>query len=177
MLLGLSQLEKMLWLERWVGDSQLNVKEQYKTTEVENYTFGNSVSYSADIRFNLLKRYDMSFSASRASNVDKDLVLNVNTDSGENSAWSGQGAFNLKLWRFTVRYDNSLNRLKTVQANLLRTCSPTPTACRYIRICRSRKACLSRSQKENRLDKQVHFQYPAQVYNQELEPERRGRQH
>jgi len=108
-LLGMSQLEKMLWVERWVGESQLNLKSQIKTTKTEGYTEGNSATYGGDLRFNLLKKLDMSFSAATAWNEDKDLVANVMTDAGRNNSWSGQGAFNLKLWRFTLRYDDSLN--------------------------------------------------------------------
>jgi len=57
----------------------------------------------------LLKKYDMSFSMSDAWNSARDLVQNLTTSSGRTSAWSGQGGVDFKPWRFTLRYDNSLN--------------------------------------------------------------------
>ncbi len=139
-LLGMSQIEKMLWLEKWVHDSQLNLKTQIKTTKTENYTEGNSETYGADFRFNLLKKVDMSLSASSQVNEDKDLVQNVTADSGQNTAWSAQGAFNWKHWRITTRYDESLNRAQTVPVNLQLICKLTRTAYRCMLICRSQKA-------------------------------------
>jgi hypothetical protein len=108
-LLGLGQVEKMIWLERWVSNSQLNLKEQMRTSVTENYTSSNNSSYGADIRFMLLKKYDMSFSVANSFNNTLDLVQNLTTSSGYTSTWSGQGGVDFKPWRFILRYDNNQN--------------------------------------------------------------------
>lgn len=112
MLIGLGQIEKITWLERWVSDSHLNLKNQVKHTLTLGYTEGNTTTYGGDIRFMLVKRLDMSFSATTALDNQRDLIQKVTTLSGRNASWSGQSGINLKLWRLTLRYDNSINNQK-----------------------------------------------------------------
>jgi hypothetical protein len=109
---GLSQIEKALYVERWVSDSQLNLRDQKKVSKTEKVSTSENSSYGSDLRFNLLRKLDLNCAFSGAHNQDFDLINNVYTAKGENITWSYQTGYNMGVWRFTLRYDNAQNWAK-----------------------------------------------------------------
>ncbi|MHB9155363.1 MAG: hypothetical protein ACYC5N_06670, partial [Endomicrobiales bacterium] len=107
LLVSINQFERLIWMDNWVSDSQLNLKHQLKTTKTENVSEGKNSSYGADLRFNLLRKLDLNFSYNSALNKEHELVQNLVTQDGENTSWSGQGGFNLGQWRITLRYERN----------------------------------------------------------------------
>jgi hypothetical protein len=104
---SMGQLERMIWLEKWFSDSQFNLKHQRRITETATVSNSESKSYGGDWRFNLLRRIDMSLTATTSHSTDFDIATRKLTSDGENVSWSTQGSFNVKKWRFTLRYDNT----------------------------------------------------------------------
>lgn len=109
LLFGINQFEKFFWIDRWISEWQLNVKQQLKTVDTVDVSHGRAVTVGGDTRLNVFKKVDMSFSYTTSSNEDRELTNGLVTGQGDNLSWSGQGAFNLGVWRFTLRYDNIVN--------------------------------------------------------------------
>lgn len=109
LLFGINQFEKLFWIERWINEWQVNVKQQHKTTETVDVSNGRTDTFGGDTRMNVYKKVDMSFSYSLSNNIERELTNGLITSQGDNLSWSGQGAFNVGVWRFTLRYENTVN--------------------------------------------------------------------
>ncbi len=107
LILGMSRWETIAGLEQWVSDTQLNLRHQRKTVETAAVSFSESRSYGADWRFMFIRKYDINFAVTRASNEDRDLILGRISGQGESFAWSTSGGFTRGPWRFSLRYENS----------------------------------------------------------------------
>lgn len=105
-LMGLSQSEKMLHLERWMSDSQVNFRLQKKSVETRAISRSENRTYGGDWRFNLLRKIDLNFSANTTRSRDFDIIRNAITQEGDDISWSTQGGFSQGKWRFVLRYEN-----------------------------------------------------------------------
>ena len=106
---GLSQWEKLLFLERWLGNTQINVSHQKRYTERKKINWSQTKNYGGDLRYYLLKTLDMNFGLSTGETMDWDIEKNVRTNLGNTLSWNGSTGFYLGKWRLTLRYDNSDN--------------------------------------------------------------------
>jgi hypothetical protein len=104
---GMTQLEKLFALEKSVGNTQLNVRTQSKQVLTASVDSNQSNTFDSDLRFNLLRKYDISMNVSNASNSDFDLINNLTAAQGSSFAWGTQSGINFGVWRVTVRYDDS----------------------------------------------------------------------
>ena len=105
-LMGLSQSEKLLRLERWMSDSQVNFRLQKKTVETHTISRSENKTYGGDWRFSLVKKIDLNFSANTTHVRDFDIIRNAVTQEGDDLSWSTQGGFSRGKWRFVLRYEN-----------------------------------------------------------------------
>ncbi len=109
MVVGMKRLERMLHLDPWVTDSNLNLNYRKKTSERVMVTRTDSVNYGTDLHFFLFKKYDLGFNMSSANDEDTDLIQSLITRTASNMAWGGQAGANIGKWRMSLRYDNSQN--------------------------------------------------------------------
>ncbi|MCX5778159.1 MAG: hypothetical protein NTU66_02925 [Elusimicrobia bacterium] len=107
LLIGLSQSEKMLYLDRWLSDSQINFRLQQKSVDTLLIAHSETKSYGGDWRFNLVRKLDLNFTVNTAHTRDFDIVLNRLTQEGDDISWSSQSGFTSGKWRFMVRYENA----------------------------------------------------------------------
>jgi hypothetical protein len=107
LLIGLSQTEKMFYLDRWLSDSQINFRLQQKSVETVLISVSESKSYGGDWRFNLFRKLDLNFTANTAHSRDFDTVNNKVTSEGDDLSWSSQGGFSTGKWRFMLRFENA----------------------------------------------------------------------
>ncbi|MBN1824432.1 MAG: hypothetical protein JW803_08945 [Endomicrobiales bacterium] len=103
----IGRIEEMTYLERWVSESQMNLRHSFKKTLVEHYSEDRTINYGGDLRFSLFRKLDMNFSVNQSNSDSKDLDQNLITSEGVSNSWSGQSGFYLGKWRFTVRYENA----------------------------------------------------------------------
>ncbi len=104
LLFGFSQIERMLFLDRWVSDSQLNLKTQRKTVDTLSITHDDSSSYGADWRFHLLRRYDLSLSYNTTHTFEQDLTTDLQTMEGQTLDWNSSIGRMFGKWRCLLRY-------------------------------------------------------------------------
>jgi hypothetical protein len=109
LLIGLSKLEKMIFLDRWLSDSLLNLRQQTKTVNTVSITYDEGNTYGGDWRFNLFKRYDLSLAYSTTRNAQHDLSTYVQTTEGQSYDWSTQAGRMFGKWRCVLRFANSQN--------------------------------------------------------------------
>jgi hypothetical protein len=107
LILGLNQWERMVSLENWISDSQLNLRHQKKTVDTIKVDTAESLTYGTDLRCSVKKKVDVSLSFNTTSSKDHEFTRNITVSEAQSTSWSGQGGFLLGLWRFTVRYDNA----------------------------------------------------------------------
>lgn len=107
LIVGVNQFERLIWADQWASDGQLTLRHQLKNVLTRGISESRNTMYGSDIRFNLVRKVDMNISFNTNSNLDNDLTRGLMTGKGENTTLSTQGAFNLGLWRFTLRYDRA----------------------------------------------------------------------
>lgn len=109
--IGLNKWEKLVWLERWLDDSSLNLRHQKKYSTTSSVSQNNTLTYGSDIRFRLKKRLELSLGGNYSNTKDEDLtkIVPIVTNKGDNTSLYTQTGFNIKVWRFTVRYDYAKN--------------------------------------------------------------------
>ena len=109
LLIGLNKVEKMLYLERWISDSQLNLTQQTKTVDTVSITHDETDSYGGSWRFNLFKKYDLNFTYNTTRTSEHDLSTLIQTLDGQSYDWSTQAGTMFGKWRCIVRYENNQN--------------------------------------------------------------------
>ncbi|OGS24069.1 MAG: hypothetical protein A2314_01510 [Elusimicrobia bacterium RIFOXYB2_FULL_50_12] len=115
---SISRWEQLVWLEKWLSDTQLNFRHQKKFSEKDAgaspLSKNENYSYGSDARFYLLKKIDINFSVNSSGSTDHDLTKMpaLLTQESSNLSWSGQAGVNIRRWRFTGRYDNGRSSAK-----------------------------------------------------------------
>ncbi|HOW27888.1 MAG TPA: hypothetical protein PK876_05255 [Elusimicrobiota bacterium] len=110
--LSLRDTEKFFWLERWMGNSQANVRTSRRFSETVKVNYTENRDFSSDYRFTLWKRFDLFFTYTRNSSLDLNTQTMILNSIGRDLSYSSQIGMAFGSWRFTPRYDyvNGLTR-------------------------------------------------------------------
>ncbi|HRY29877.1 MAG TPA: hypothetical protein P5079_07545, partial [Elusimicrobiota bacterium] len=98
---SLRDTEKFFHLERWMTNSQANLRTNRKRTETFKVQFTQEDSLTTDYRFTLWRRYDLFSSYGRTDSFDRDLRTNVLNSVGRGHNYSTQVGMTFGSWRFT----------------------------------------------------------------------------
>ncbi|MFI5360745.1 MAG: hypothetical protein ACHQ49_02145 [Elusimicrobiota bacterium] len=112
---SISQLEKMWRTEKWMANTQLNLKYSLRTTETVGATLNTVNSFGTDLRSVILKKYDTSLSGNVILTSNKDLQVSANTQQTEHEDATGQVTFDVKKFRLTpkITYARDVTNLGT----------------------------------------------------------------
>ncbi|MEW6557408.1 MAG: carbohydrate binding domain-containing protein [Elusimicrobiota bacterium] len=106
---GISETEKFFFVEKYVSDTQVNLRYTKRTTDdfafKQKTKFDQSVSNSYDYRFNFIKKFDCFTSYSITRSFSKNIQQNKITGDGTSQSAAFQTGYRWKDWRFTPRYD------------------------------------------------------------------------
>ena len=125
---SLAQLEKMLHTEKWMANTQMDLKYSLRTTENVGATLNTVNSFGTSLHSIVLKKYDssLSFNLSRTSN--KDLQIDANTQNIGHEDASAQVTFDVRKFRVTpkVDYSHDITTLGTgIQSQNLTVITPS----------------------------------------------------
>ncbi|MBI4396120.1 MAG: hypothetical protein HY548_03425 [Elusimicrobia bacterium] len=98
---SLRETEKLFWLHRWMGNSQVNLRTNRKKTEDFNTEFSENKSLSSDYRFTLWSRFDFFLTYARSSSLAIDLRTQLLKSIGDENSHSYQVGMKFGPWRFT----------------------------------------------------------------------------
>jgi hypothetical protein len=108
MILSMSQTEYLFGTQNFMSNSQLNLKAQYKNINTYATSLENASTVGGDWRFTLRKKVDLFFSYTRTTDNTFDEINNVISNDAVGSVFSAQAGFNVGKWRFTPKYDQSV---------------------------------------------------------------------
>ncbi|MDD5688324.1 MAG: hypothetical protein PHE88_10880 [Elusimicrobia bacterium] len=106
---GISETEKFFFVEKYVTDTQVNLRYTKRITD--DYAFSRKIKYdqsiatSYDYRFNFIKKFDCFTSYSLTTNLSEDISQNRIMGDGKSQTAAFQVGYRYKDWRFTPRYD------------------------------------------------------------------------
>jgi len=110
LILGLTQTEYFFHAERWMSNSQMNLKTQYKTVDTLNTSLEKSSTNGGDWRFTMFKKLDLFVTYTQTTDNIFDRVNNVVTSDSHGSVLGTQLGFNIGKWRITPKYDQSIQQ-------------------------------------------------------------------
>ncbi|MFC1501405.1 hypothetical protein ACFL58_03025 [Elusimicrobiota bacterium] len=118
LLFGLGQFEKLIYLDKWLDDSHLNLRHNRKTVDTLDISFSESKTYGGDWRLMLTKKYDINLAMNTTTSEDFDLIQKKRTSDGESLEWSTQGGATFGKWRCVLRYTNNEDWKKDANGEL-----------------------------------------------------------
>ncbi len=104
---SLSQLEKMWHTERWMANTQMDLKYSLRTTENVGATINTVNSFGTNLHSIILKKYDTSLSFNLALTTNKDLQIDANTQNVHHEDATAQVTFDVRKFRVTPKVDYS----------------------------------------------------------------------
>jgi len=110
MLFTLSEVEKILFVERYATDTSVNYKTSLRHSETIAQNSSENLNYGLELRTLLFRKYDVSGNYSESSTEELDLrtgAATLRTKLSQSNASGVQVGFNLGKWRMTARYDES----------------------------------------------------------------------
>jgi len=110
MVIGLTQTEYFFHAQRFMSNSQMNIKTQYKTVDTVGTSLEKSSTNGGDWRFTLLKKLDLFMTYTQTSDTIFDRVNNVTASQSKGQVLGLQLGFNIGKWRFTPKYDQSIQQ-------------------------------------------------------------------
>ena len=102
---SISQLEQLWHTERWMANTQMNVRYARRTTENVGSTLNLEDSLGTDLRTIVIKRYDTLMSYNMRVSKNKDLRVDANTQSTRHIDSTLQVTFDIRKFRFTPKID------------------------------------------------------------------------
>ena len=106
-LISMTQTEHFFNAERYMSNSQLNLKTQFKTVDTEHTSLQKVITNGGDWRFTLWRKLDLYLTYTRVTDETFDRVNNVTSNKGLTENLGAQLGFNVGKWRFTPKYDQS----------------------------------------------------------------------
>jgi hypothetical protein len=101
LIFSLRDTERLYGLQRWMGNSQLNVRSNVKKTETYTVELTENKSVSTDYRFTLWGRYDFFLTYGRSSSLNLDLRTRLLKSEGDSVNHSYQVGMKFGSWRLT----------------------------------------------------------------------------
>ncbi len=108
LVIGMTQTEYFFHAQKWMSNSQMNLKTQYKTVDTLNTSLEKASTNGGDWRFTLLKKLDVFVSYTQTTDNIFDEINNVVTSDSHGQTLSTQLGFNIGKWRITPKYDQSV---------------------------------------------------------------------
>lgn len=105
LIFSLTNTESLFHAERFMSDSQLNLKGQKKTVETVNISLVNEQTLSGDWRLRLFRQVSLALAADTKTGRDTNTVTGFVNRKTNNLGWSIQPGFTLRKWQFTPKYD------------------------------------------------------------------------
>lgn len=104
-----TELEKLLFLRRWMSDTRLNTNYQERITEDLGQRRTLGLNMGSDFTFTLFRLLQFSVNYINATTEERDLRIDQVTARTRSNGFGGQVITTLKWgnWRFTPRYDQS----------------------------------------------------------------------
>jgi len=110
LIIGLSQTEYFFGAQRFMSNSQLNLKTQIKQIDTEAVSTEKASTYGGDWRFTLWRKLDLFVTYTKTSDVTQDLVNNVTSSNSQGQVIGIQAGFNVGKWRISPKYDQTNQR-------------------------------------------------------------------
>jgi len=127
MIIGMTQTEYFFHAQKWMSNSQMNLKTQYKTVDTLNTSLEKSSSNGGDWRFTMFRKLDLFVTYTRTTDNIFDKINNVVTSDSQGSVLGAQLGFNIGKWRITPKYDQSIQQTTDSSGRLtVDTTSRTP---------------------------------------------------
>jgi len=110
LVLGLTQTEYFFHAQKWMSNSQMNIKSQYKTVDTLNTSLEKSSSNGGDWRFTLWRKLDLFMTYTQTTDNTFDRVNDVVTSDAHGQILGLQLGFNIGKWRISPKYDQSIQQ-------------------------------------------------------------------
>lgn len=107
MVASLAQLEKLMHAEKWMANTQLDLKYSRRTTENVGATFNIVNAFGANLHSIVLKKFDSSVGGNLSRTTNKDLVVDANTQNVNHEDATAQVTFDVRKFRLTPKIDYS----------------------------------------------------------------------
>jgi hypothetical protein len=107
LIVSMTQTEDFFNARKYMSNSQLNLKTQWKNVETENTSNEKVRTYGGDWRFTMWKKLDMFFTYTRTTDKTFDEINQVLSNDGLTETIGAQFGFNVGKWRFTPKYDQN----------------------------------------------------------------------
>ncbi len=107
LLMSMTQTEHFFNAQRYMSNTQLNLKTQYKKVDTENTSLQTVFMNGGDWRFTLWRKLDVFLTYTRTSDETFDRVNSVVSTKGFTENLGTQFGFNVGKWRFTPKYDQN----------------------------------------------------------------------
>jgi hypothetical protein len=113
-IISMTQTENFFGAQRWMSNSQLNLRTQFKSVDTKNTSLQKVNTNGGDWRFTIWRKLDLFFTYTRTTDETFDKVNNVMSNDAVSDSLGVQMGFNIGKWRFTPKYDQT--RQKAVGA-------------------------------------------------------------
>ena len=110
LIIGMTQTEYFFHAQRWMSNSQMNIKTQYKTINTLNTSLEKSSSNGGDWRFTMFKKLDLFVTYTRTTDNIFDRINNIVTSDSHGETLGTQLGFNVGKWRITPKYDQTVQQ-------------------------------------------------------------------
>ncbi len=104
LIFSLRETERFFWLERWMKNSQLNIRANQRKTQAFEVSISDSKSFNTDYRFTLFRRYDVYLTYGSKKDQEIDLTTNLLKSRSEGDNCSAQVTMTLGPYRHTPSY-------------------------------------------------------------------------
>lgn len=117
LIIGLSQTEYFFNAQRWMSNSQMNLKTQIKNVETTGVSLEKASTYGGDWRFTIARKLDLFVTYTKTSDITQDLVNNVTASNSQGQIIGLQAGFNWGKWRISPKYDQTDQRTTDASGN------------------------------------------------------------
>ena len=108
--IGFTQTQYFFHAQRFMSNSQMNLKSQFKTVDTVATSLEKSSTNGGDWRFTLLKKLDLFMTYTQTRDTIFDRINNVTSSDSKGSVLGLQLGFNVGKWRLTPKFDQSIQQ-------------------------------------------------------------------
>lgn len=106
LLIGMSGIERFFGEIAWMSDTQMNLRFHNKHITTYGVSRAYDIMYGFDYRCKISKKLDFYFALENTDRDEKEYGTGKRLSEGLAKKITGQGAFDLGKWRFSLRYEN-----------------------------------------------------------------------
>jgi len=105
LLASLSQIERLLFTDRWMRNGQINLKYSARQTENVGQSLDSDDSLGTDLRALIREKFDTSFSFNYRTTGKKDLRIGQVVQTTDHKDLTLQSTFDMRIFRMTPKLD------------------------------------------------------------------------